>query len=175
MRIRPSWLILALLLIPTAAHADDHKADLFGGPSGARGSSLWGFQVTGALTLPVPGLGRNLAAIGDFSAHIGSRDEEDLISFLVGARLALAKGHESHVVPFAQVMFGRVHYRDGDGSGGDGAVVVGGGLDFLVTRTEDSGGWGLRAEVDRVWRVGDAHDLVRVSGGLFVRWGRQAS
>lgn len=50
MCVRRPWLVVVVLLIAPAAHADDHRADFFGAFSAAKGSTLLGGHVTLGLT-----------------------------------------------------------------------------------------------------------------------------
>ena len=185
MRIQRSWLAVAVLLIPAAARADDHRADRFGGFSRAGGSSLFGVHVTDAITLPSRGMtNRDLALLGDLSVHVGSRtpgrsqgradDQHDVtrITFLGGLRWTFAKDvadrqQQPKLLPFVHGLLGGVytHDRANDASIAGG---VGGGLDYVLRRGEPREAWATRVQVDYI--VSGQEDFVRVSAGIVYRF-----
>ncbi len=120
MRVRPYWFALALgmTLIPTAARAHGHTADVFGGLCFASGSTLSGARETYALVLKRqdPNAVRYWSLIlGDIGLHFGEHDGVDVaqIAGTVGIRGTYARSTMSEHLPFAQVLIGALHSQDG--------------------------------------------------------------
>ena len=62
MRLRRLLLVVAVLFIPTAAQAHDHRADFFFAFCDAKASNLPGFQFSGSKTWPTH---KKLSVVGD--------------------------------------------------------------------------------------------------------------
>ena len=70
MRIRPLWVVLAILLVPAIATADGHRARFFGAYSLASGSVLKGAHVNFEYLGKKPEA-KHFAAVVDYSVHFG--------------------------------------------------------------------------------------------------------
>jgi hypothetical protein len=154
MRIRYAWPVL-LLLVPTAASAHDHFADVCFGVSDAYQSHLWGPHVTFTKTIPSGKPGeklRNWGAIGDFSTHWGDHDDVDVrfMSYMGGLRYSFAHDEKRMPVPFVQALIGGVHTKLDETGDADPALAMGVGLD---------------------WRLRQKHLAVRVQGDYIVQGG----
>jgi hypothetical protein len=173
MRSRRLWLALGVLLIPSAAQADDHRAGLFAGISFARGSTLVGFHESYEVTSPRPA-NRNLSVVGDFSVNFGSHDngaDVTQVPFMFGVRyMPTWLADHQKLVPFGQFLVGGVYTNDGVDDGTDGAFAFGGGVDFLPTRDASHEGWGVRAQFDYIVRGGEGDDIPRFSAGVVYRF-----
>jgi hypothetical protein len=166
MRIQRPWLVFGILLIPTAAGADDHRAGLFFGFSYAQGSRLLGIHGSVELTLPEY---EHWSMVADFSRNSGSQNQNDItrVPFLFGVRYTAAWQDSQKVVPSGHFLVGGVH-ATGAEDGTDWAFAMGGGLDFLPLRSKSREGWGIRVQGDYIIRLGDADNFPRVSvGGLY--------
>jgi hypothetical protein len=182
MRIRLFCLVLAILLVPTLAGADDHWADLYAAASGGGGGSkLFGFHEAVAKGYPVdPAKPRKLSklsfVLSDLSVHFGSHDngtDVTQVTFLFGGRYTFAKPH--HKAKFsAHGLLGGVNTNDGGDKNTDFAGAVGFGVEYLPTPKDPrlGKGLGIRAQVDRVFREGERGDFWRISGGIFYRIGQ---
>jgi hypothetical protein len=171
-RLQRPWLVLAVLLIPAAAVADDHRADRFGGLSFGRGSVLVGAHVADAITLPKLA-NKDLALIGDLSVHFGSSGALTRVAGLGGLRLTLARDgqpprDEPKLLPFAVVLLGAVHTNGPDANDTAFAGGVGGGVDYLPRRGASRGAWGMRGQLDYLLKGGE--DFVRLSVGVVYRF-----
>ena len=170
MRIRLVWLVVAvvfMLVIPTPARADGHRAGLFGGYSAAEGSVLNGVNISFDHTFDVSNKGdwrKYLAVMADFSSHETGRKV-----FSAGVS---ASGRFDRVVVAAHGLVGRVW---GDGSA-DVAGTLGGDIEFVaVSRTLSSKAVveiAPLARADYIVRRGTAPSFWRVSTGLVVRWSK---
>jgi hypothetical protein len=172
MRLQRSWLILAVLLIPAAAGADDHRADRFGGFSFARGSTLFGAHVTDAITLPKPA-NQDLALLGDLSVHFASGGDLARVTALGGLRFTVARDGQTpqqqpKVLPFALVLLGAVYSNDRGADNTAFAAGFGGGLDYVPRRGAPREAWGLRGQVDYLFKGGE--DFLRFSAGVVYRF-----
>lgn len=178
MGIPRPWVILAVVLAPSAAGAGDHRFDLFLAPltSGlnAKGSSakLLGWHVAGAATTPAEKW-RKLSYIGDLSVHFLGDDDSgaDLtqVSFMVGPRWTFLSGDDKHHMPFVHVVFLGAVLRSKEAiQSTSGAVAVGAGYDFAPGENKN---WGTRVQVDYIQPWGsDIRYSVRASAGLIYRF-----
>jgi hypothetical protein len=171
-RQRP-WLVLALLLIPTAARADRHNWDVSAMASSSTGGSLlWGGSLSGEKTIHrYPKVGVFL----DLAKYSGPHDGGSLTRFsaLAGPRLVFYRTVKKQYLQtelryrlqfFGHLLGGIVQTTD---HGTTGAGGVGGGVDGLFS---DYGG--VRAQVDHVWfspEVGE-HRFFRFSLGVTYRF-----
>lgn len=181
MRIRP-WFVVAALLIPAgAAQADDHSADLFGAGSYSNGSKLWGFHESYALTPARDVKDKWFSVLADLSLHFGSHDANSAtrVTYLVGPRVTLSKRflpdpHKVHV----HLLAGGVHTNAGGVASKDFALAFGGAWEALPgnfpgnrnARTVEERKWGLRTQIDYVITGGDSDNFPRVSGGIVYRF-----
>ena len=180
MRIRLFCLVLAILLVPTLARADDHWADLYAAFSGGGGASkLFGFHEAVAKGSPGPPLSkrRKLSVVlSDLSVHFGSHDngtDVTQVTFLFGGRYTLLKPEHKAKVSFHGLL-GGVNTNDGGDKSTDFAGAVGFGLEYIPTPEDPKPGkaFGIRTQVDRVFRKGERSDFWRISGGIFYRIGQ---
>lgn len=170
MRI-PSWLALAAVLVPTAAGADDHRADVYGGFSFSHGSKLWGLHESYAVTVLPPS---DLSLAGDLSVHFGSQGGNDVtrVTYLFGPRWTLDTRATKHKV-LAHVLLGGVYTNNGTPDTKDFAVAFGGGWEFIsrpAAAGTSSEGLGFRVQADYVVTAGDNDDFPRVSAGIMYRF-----
>jgi hypothetical protein len=175
MRVRRPCLVLLTLLIPVAASADDHFADLYGGVSFAHGSVLIGPQVTFARTVKTP-LDKLISVVADFSTQTGSEDDLDQkrLGFMGGVRFTFPPSHHSKHVPFVQTLVGGVNTDDETAvpteDGTDVAFALGFGYEFVPnrdSRTEEAA-WAVRVQAERVF-VNSVGDFWRFSSGVVFR------
>jgi hypothetical protein len=175
MRIRRSWFVLGMLLLPAAVRADDHRADLYGAFSWAHGSSLLGFHESYSLLIPQV-TSKDLSwVIGDLGLNFGSQGGRDVtkVTALTGPRLSLGLRENKKNVLFGHALVGVAHTNDGDTDPTDFAVALGGGWEYLPNRPKLNDPpkplWGLRVQVDYVFR-NDTDGFTRVSAGLIYRF-----
>lgn len=175
MRSRRLWLALGVLLIPSAALADDHRAGLFAGISFARGSTLVGFHESLEVTSKTPA-NRDLSFVADFNVNFGSHDNGNDVTqvpFLFGVRyMPTWMADHQRLVPFGQLLVGGVYTNDGVDNGTNSAVAFGGGVDFLPTRDATHEGWGIRAQFDYIVRSGERDNIPRFSAGAIYRFSK---
>ena len=172
MRIRRLWLVLVLLLVPTAARAHDHFADVCFGVSLAHESILVGPFATVSKTFKTSTDSklRNVSLIGDLSTHWGSHDDIDVrrVFFMGGLRYTFAgESHQKHL-PFVEVLLGGAHNDDDDGSDADAdpALAIGAGYEHVMSGSP--GGWGIRVQGGYIVRPGDI--TPRISVGFVKRF-----
>lgn len=179
MRIRRLWLVPGMLLLPTVAFADDHKA-FFGGLSQIYASTLTGLHLTYEQKTPRPG---NLLIVGDFSTQWGTHEGLDLrrTTAMGGVRFAFASrseaagptaqqasGHPRHIGG-VHALIGIVNDSDGGDEGTDGALAVGASYAFVARRFASNAALGIRVQADYINRLGDSDGFPRVSVGA-VYW-----
>jgi hypothetical protein len=183
------WFVLAVALVPAAASADNHFADMALTGSGAAQSALGGVQGTVAFllgkkpldyhVLPKP---RQWSILLDGTAYfVGTHEGEELKEFsaAAGVRRTLANPHRlnKHYLPFAHATLGVLHGDRGELKGTRAAFALGGGVDYLTRRrAHPDPGYtvlGARAQMEWVFPVsGDSHDVFpRFSVGVVVRIG----
>lgn len=155
--------ILVVLLIPTVASADGHRAGLGGGPSYGNGSSFWGFHVTGDWSPGSPAQ-KYLSLVGDFSALFNK--DGDITTFMAGPSASYALLHDTkRLILSSHALFG--------GAQGTTDIIKAGAVGFgveFVPRPKDTREVAFRMRYDRVIRGADEHDLHRVSVGVIYRW-----
>jgi hypothetical protein len=180
MRIRISSLLLALLFVPSLAHADGHKADFYSGfLFGDGGSRLSGFHQS--LGIGLRNAPRVTIIAPDLSVRFGGHEGKDLteVGFQFGMRV-----HVTSLAPankfFVSVVGGGVYTNDGTTEAGtNGAGAIGFGYEYFKRRGEVSKerpnpphvGLGFRAQIDYVMREG-RESFTRVSAGVVYRFDR---
>jgi hypothetical protein len=175
MRIRLSCLVLGVLLVPALVRADDHWADFYAAFSGSGGGSKL-FGVHEAVAVTSPGSPRHYLSfvVSDVSLHSGSHDGTDVtqVTYLWGGRVTVSKPQHK-LKPYFHGLLGLVT-TDGVADGTNFAGAVGGGLEYLPSPTDRDRkkGFGIRTQIDRVFRSGDGEDFWRISGGIFYRFGQ---
>ena len=148
MRFRYACLVLGVLLVPGAAHADSHFADFYGGGSvGGGGSKLGGFIVAlgKGQTQPTSGPLKKVlfGGVGGASVQFGSHDDGRSVTQVVwslGPRFTFEKNRDSRNF-IAQVTLAPSATR---GNHKDFTTVVGAAWDwFLVqgSRLTPHPGW----------------------------------
>jgi len=166
MRIGRLLIVLGMLLTPTLASADGHRAGLFGAFSIAKGSTLTGVHLAGDWTPPAS---EYISVVGDFSVHSGDPNGVDVTrkTVMAGANLGYGQPAKSkkHV--------GNVHVLLG-GVGGGGqkefATAIGGSYDFVPDPV--ARGLAFRVQYDRIFVAGGADDFHRISIGALWQWPR---
>jgi len=162
MFLRRLVVVVGLLLIPVAAGADGHRADLFFGFSLAEGSWLKGFHVSGEHLLP--GLEKHVFLVGDYSVHQGTRHV-----FQSGLNFSKDGGP---VGLSGRVLLGGVS----DDAGTDLTLAVGGGFQVKIPASGSTRAakphWVLHVQADYMQRKGSNDGFVRVSVGALVRFPR---
>lgn len=178
MRIRLWCLVLIVVLVPALARADDHWADYYAAFSGGDGASkLFGFHQALAVTSPGAPSHYLSFVVTDVSIQKGSHDGSGVsqATFLWGGRVTLSKpGHR--VKPSLHGLLGVVS-TDGVADGASFAGAIGGGLEYLPHPQDPDRkkGFGIRGQVDRVFRNGAGDDFWRFSGGIFYRFGQHVA
>lgn len=174
MRIPCLWLVVsALLLIPSAARADDHRARAYAALSNAYRSALGGFYASGEVTVPKP-WDRDLSVLADFGAYWGSHDDNDLrhITFMVGPGWTIPPGENQKHLVSVHALLGLVNTDDelNIEDGTDFAFALGVGWEFVPGRSEKKEGLGMRTQFDIVVRPGDEGNFPRLSVGAVYRF-----
>lgn len=178
MRVRRPWLLLMVLLIPgvlftpAAAHADDHRAELFAaGFSFVPGSLLLGPHVAFGMTLPKPG-SKDFSVVTDFSTHFGpDEDTGKRVTFAAGGRWSATLRDHFELVHSARALLGGVYGTDLGVGDTDFAFLVGYEAEYIPNRTRAAyEGWAFRAQADYVVRKGDSENFFRFSTGVVYRW-----
>ena len=163
MRVRRLWLALVICLIPNAAGAHLHKADLYAGAGLSRGSTLGGVQQTIAITFPAL---TKLSILGDFSVYLGSREDSEVtrLAFMTGFRFThpLTSTH----LTFAQFLTGGLRDQVGATESTDPAVAFGAGYEWNPEGEESS--FAARFQIEYV--VSSGADFPRASAGLVYRF-----
>jgi hypothetical protein len=171
MRIRLFCLVLAVLLVPTLARADDHWADLYAAfAGGGGGSNLFGVHEAVAVTSP--GSPRHYLSFVVSDVSVQNGNDVTQTTFLWGGRVTFSK--PQHKAKFSVHSLLGVVTNDGAAAGTNFAGAVGGGVEYLPSPQDKDRkkGFGVRAQVDRVFRKGDRDDFWRISGGVFYRFGQ---
>jgi hypothetical protein len=155
--------VIALLLVPTAAHAHDHKAAAFLGFSFADASNLPGVQFAWEQTIPA---NKNVTILGDVNFNAGEHENVDIKRFvyLLGARYTFAKP-DSKFAPSVHFTGGSVIDDAGPQQGGSAAIAVGGAFDIL--KDHRASGWGVRLQAEFV--VNSGKNYGKYSAGLIYR------
>ena len=160
MRSSRFWLVVAMLLVPSAAAADGHRA-IFFGLSFSNGSLLTGVHGTVDAVMP----GDRVAIAGDFSWHTGNGTDRTLyaagLRFLPGyARNASSR----HLVSLHALV-------GGARESGDNSAVFGGGAAYeAVLRRTATARVSLRIQGDVFGRTGSLDSFGRFSVLLGGRW-----
>jgi hypothetical protein len=165
MRVRRLWLVVVVLLIPTAGRAHDHKADFFGAFSLAKGSTSKGAHEVLAVSLPM--LDHDLSVLFDSSFHVGSENGQRLtrIGYMIGARYTFPGQPDVHKNRFSvHGLVGGVRSHADAQVDNDPAIAVGGGWEFVLRGDKAAAGWAYRLQADYVFRSDD--DFLRLSGGI---------
>ena len=146
--------VFALLLVPTAAHAHDHKAAAFLGFSFADASILPGAQFSWEQAIPPK---RNVTFVGDVNFNAGEHENVDVKRFvyLFGARYSFVKEHAvARFIPSVHFLGGSVIDDAGPQQGGRAAIAVGGAFDILFKPERGNPGWGVRFQAEFVPNTG---------------------
>jgi hypothetical protein len=184
MRVRVTFLFLAILFIPALAFADAHKADYYGGGSGGTGGS----KVGGFVQSLVFGVERCRwlgVTAADASVQFGGENGKDLTQFTYqfGARVTLTSfktppANDTKVKVFVQGGGGWAYTNDGtDQSGANGVGSLGGGIQWFAhklpvpgaTNKSAHGGIGVQAQLDYIWRA-ERQGYWRASAGVVYRF-----
>jgi hypothetical protein len=182
MRFRFACLVLGVLLVPAAAHADSHFADFYGGGSGGGGGSkLGGFIVGFGKTELQPEKGEPkkvlFGGVGSASVQFGAHDDGRSVTQVVwslGPRFTFEKDRNSRNSYHAQVTLGSIYSNDGNATK-DFTTVVGAAWDHAFGAPYDARnphpGLGIRLQADRVFNLGkgDRDDIWRLSAGFIYR------
>jgi hypothetical protein len=161
--LRRLWIVLAFLLVPAVASADDHRA-IFGGGSGLKASKLGGIHLSfeAAPSETDPAL-KCLLFIGDFGLHTGTHDGADVTikTFAGGVGWRIAPGAKHS---------GQVHGLFG-GANSEGntefVTILGAAYELLVSDSPKR--IAIRGQVDGIIpKEGDK--FLRFSGGVVFRF-----
>lgn len=160
MRIRHFGLVVAILLVPSVASADGHRARAFGGVSFAKGSTLTGahFNVERVVGDSAK---QHVSLLADYSIHETNRH-----TLMGGATFTGQRGGASFSL---RALAGGVF---GDGSS-NAAVAVGGAIDLgqrLNAARANAIRWGVQVQVDQIFRGGDAKNFWRTSFGVVAKF-----
>jgi len=169
-----------MFLVPALAHADGHKADLFGGITfGDGGSTVTGVRQAVAFGTKVRWFDFVAA---DIDTRFGKHDGAALTQFawhVAGGRFTLNPG--ARCTLFAQVIGGGVYTNDGTNTArknGSGAFGFGVEYAFGERATNPPGqppkpqpylGLGFRVQYDYITRAGAPENFSRVSAGFVYR------
>ena len=160
MRIHSFWLVVALLLIPTIASADGHRAGL-GGISFSRGSLLVGVHAIGEVVVKDPAFG-TVSVLGDVSAHFGDGVKRTTIA--LAARVTPGVSRQSILSATKKQVFG-LHVLAGAvvDDGTEPAIGAGASYDFLWPPNAKGRRKVIRLQVDGFVPSGDAKNFWRAS------------
>ena len=159
MRCSRFWLVVAMLLVPSAAWADGHRA-IFFGLSFSNGSLLTGVHGTFDA-----GPGDRVAIVGDLSWHTG--DGTDRTMYAAGLRFlpGYARKTTSRHLVSVHALVG------GARESGDNSAVFGGGAAYeAVLRRTATARVSLRIQGDVFGRTGALDSFGRFSVLLGGRW-----
>ena len=160
MRMRSFWLVIALLLIPTIASADGHRAGL-GGISFSRGSLLVGFHAIGEVVAKDPAIG-TVSVQGDVSAHFGDGVKRTTIA--VAAHVTPGVSRQSILSATKKQVFGlHVLAAVVNDDGTEPAIGAGASYDFLWRSNAKSRLNIFRLQLDGFVPSGDAKNFWRAS------------
>jgi len=169
MSIRYVWLVVVILLVPSVASADQHRAGLYGGVSAARGSTLWGAHFNFEYAVSDADKRReqpqHVYLMADYSIHESNRN-----TLMGGANFTGKLG--GGVAVSLRALAGSV-WGDGssDFAGGIGAAVdVDLGERYPPSNPPDSVRFALRLQADEIIRGGDAKNFWRASVGVVVKF-----
>ena len=168
---RRLWLVVVVMLIPTAGRAHDHNADYFLAGSYAKGSNIWGLHQAFAKTIK-PG-DYDWSVVGDLGFHFGSHDGSGVtrIAFVGGVRYTFPGNPKVHKNRLSlHALGGGVRTHEGAESDTDPALVLGAGYEFLPRGHMSAAGWAFRIQGDYV--VNDRESFPRVSLGFVHRFQR---
>jgi hypothetical protein len=170
MRLRLSWVALALF-VPTLAAADDHNADYYaGGSGGGGGSTVYGVHQSLAIEFP---RWRPLGFVpADFSVQFG--DEVTQVIYMAGVRYTWAASsprmHPNKVI--LQALLGTVRTNDAATQLTDNDFAVGLGAGYERVKVIKGQNVAFRGMFDRIKRSGDRDEWFnRLSAGVSYRWG----
>jgi len=158
--------VIALLLVPTAAHAHDHKAAAFLGFTDAPdASNLPGVQFSWEQAIPA---NRKVNIVGDVDFHGGEHENVDIKRFvyLVGASYSFVNIDDpSRFVPSVHFLTGSVIDNAGPQQGGSAAIAMGGALDIL--KGKHAAPYGVRLQAEYV--VNSGQNYWKYSAGMIFR------
>ena len=161
------WLVLALLLLPVSAGAQEApKVDVFGGYSYMR---LEGANLSGGLVAVTGNLTKRFGLTGEFGYYGGTetvlvnnvsrRVSVSKIPFLFGPQFSFRS--DSKLTPFVRALIGAARER---GIEPETALSVsfGGGVDYKLS---DKVSWRVQGDY-LITRKADTENIIRVSTGL---------
>jgi hypothetical protein len=164
------WLAVIVVALPATAFADDHRADMNGGVSYAKGSHLFGVQGGVAFTLPRPPSDpHRYWSIIAFETSVQSNGDETRHTLMSGVRYTKAalKNHENHKF-FVHAMVGLGQKGESGEFDNDFATAFGGGWEFIWNKQatppvppEDANGF--RVQFDYVIAQGETTNFPRFS------------
>jgi hypothetical protein len=167
-------LVLATLVGPAVARADDHNADAYaGGTRHNKGqSSISGWHV--AFAKETPWMNKNVGIVlADISLHSQDHDEQrnGQVTFMAGPRITWGiDGTEDtpgiHKVNTQFLVGGYSNY--GLDEGANWAVGLGAAYEVMPFRSGILHSIGARIQADRIWRAGNPEAVWRISvGGVY--------
>jgi hypothetical protein len=173
--MRRLWLALAILLIPTLVHADDHRAKAFAAMSQAYRSILAGFHGSVDVTLPSLFKTKKVSVLGEFSVYDGEHDDVDEtnMTFLGGLSWVPKPDMDNNSIFSVHALTGVVRSEFNSDGLTKFAFAFGGAWDFIPSRPAHTNGFGARAQLDWVWANGEAANFFRASiGGTYIWYPR---
>ena len=164
------WLAVIAVALPATAFADDHRADMNGGVSYAKGSNLFGVQGGIAFTLPRPDPDPRYWSIIAFETSVQSNGDETRHTLMSGVRYTrpALKNHEDHKF-FVHAMVGLGQKGESGVFDNDFATAFGAGWEFIWNKhttpppvpAEDVNGF--RVQFDYVIAQGETTNFPRFS------------
>ncbi|HEU4926654.1 MAG TPA: hypothetical protein VFT24_06385 [Vicinamibacterales bacterium] len=162
------WLAVIAVALPATAFADDHRADMNGGVSYAKGSHLVGVQGGVAFTLPRLSTDpHRYWSVIAFETSVQSNGDETRHTLMSGVRYTRAAltNHDNHKF-FAHAMVGLGQKGETGQFDNDFATAFGGGWEFIWNKqgkpaAEDANGF--RVQFDYVIAQGETTNFPRFS------------
>jgi opacity protein-like surface antigen len=168
------WYVLAMLLLPTVAFAQDTpKVDVFGGYSYMR---LEGANLNGGIVSVTGNLTDRFGLTGEFGYYggqetalinnVSKRVNVSKIPFLFGPQFSFRSS--SKLTPYARVLVGGARER-GVEPETTKAISLGGGVDYKISNNLS---WRVQGDY-LITRKADTENIIRISTGLVFHIGKR--
>ena len=178
MRMRPFWIALGFLFVPTIANADAHRWGFYGAGSYANASNLFGFHLAGDVAVRQfttrQGWYKDVVLIGDYSIHAGEHGGADVRVKTFQGGGGFRKSHPS----MPKLALG-VHaiYGKTLGDAGRFTQTYGGMIEFAPHRVENGWDTAFRVQYDLAFPNGDdpngaENNFQRLSFGGVIRFNK---